>query len=90
MLEDGQEIEDIDLRKHVTRYSLFLRLCDLCGLRFSFAKNTEEYIIELLNLEKPFQLENLFQLEPKVKHIHRISFEEGTALCKYALTKSGS
>jgi hypothetical protein len=39
--------------------------------------------------ENPFSECSVGQIVPSVKHIHRISFEEGTALSKLALTKTG-
>lgn len=82
MLEDGQISTDFQL-ENIDKVLLFHRLVEISGVQIAISDSFSM----LFALETPFQLEYLRDIEPQVKHIHRISFEEGTALCKYALSK---
>lgn len=38
--------------------------------------------------QRPIRYEDIVEVFPTIKHLHRIFFEEGTALSKVAVTKS--
>ena len=75
------------------------RLQDIAGIQFNITETGEDslkvfnrYKFERIHLTKsntPFSKENVGDIQPRVKHTHRISFEEGTALARLASTKTG-
>lgn len=93
LLEDSEIAEEVEWLKYVHKVVLFHRLQDISGVVFTLDE-TEEGTVnsleELMKKEKPFELQHIGELLPKVKHIHRISFEEGTALSRLAITKFGN
>eukprot|EP01114_Cavostelium_apophysatum_P018706 TRINITY_DN5854_c0_g1_i4.p1 TRINITY_DN5854_c0_g1~~TRINITY_DN5854_c0_g1_i4.p1 ORF type:complete len:564 (-),score=138.72 TRINITY_DN5854_c0_g1_i4:173-1864(-) len=75
-----------DSRHGVYLLALFYRLQELVGVRLSNLIAQKFSVDELghLTLNDVLQTEHLLELYPKIKYIHRISFEEGTAIAKQA------
>jgi hypothetical protein len=85
LLEESQTADDFQVE--ISKLLLYRRLVEISGVHIVLPFDSDESLLLLFSQNFPFQLENLLDIEPQVKHIHRISFEEGTALCKYAISK---
>lgn len=55
----------------------------------SIPPESDQQLELLLMRETPFNLSHMPNITARLKHIHRISFEEGTALSRLAITKEG-
>eukprot|EP01119_Soliformovum_irregulare_P004567 TRINITY_DN1561_c1_g1_i3.p1 TRINITY_DN1561_c1_g1~~TRINITY_DN1561_c1_g1_i3.p1 ORF type:complete len:907 (+),score=307.61 TRINITY_DN1561_c1_g1_i3:36-2756(+) len=77
-LDHGFILKSLDL------YTLFLRIQTVLGIDFQ----VEIKLKFSENNFSPFSPSDIDQLRPVVKYIHRIFFEEGTALSKLAASKN--
>lgn len=78
------------LKNRCILLTLLLRLQNLLGFKFQ-NQLIESFRLEpsqLFNTSVQFSVDNITELFPIIKHIHRIFFEEGTALSKIAVSKS--
>ena len=69
--------------------SILFRLRDLLGIRFA-GKHwaVRSFVEKRLHKKRPFKNEFFEAVLPVIRHTHRVSFEEGTALSRLALTKN--
>ena len=88
VLSEEESAATFDLRNRVYIRALYSRLQDLLGfrLRSTIAETQMEIDSEskALTLTTPLSMGDLLELYPTVKYLHRIHFEEGTALSKQA------
>lgn len=82
------------IKDNVELSSLFLRLEDLLGLQLSFDEfslssiDIDCKLMDVFKNSKPFKTSHIKAILPKIKHINRITFEEGTALSRLAMMTS--
>ena len=80
----------VDLRRGVHMVALFHRLQDILGIKFCASADRFTHSTSgLVLLGSPFQPQDVLEIFPVVKYIHRISFEEGTALSLQAAKQGG-
>lgn len=75
-----------DLRSRVQMIPLFQRLQDIFGLEFS-TELVNKFSVEengQVSCKESFTSSDLIQINPIVKHMHRIAFEEATVLSQQA------
>ena len=79
-----EENLDFNVRPLVLTHGLFLRLQDIIGV--SLRSSVEDILNqeEVPTLIRPLNSSDFIRMYPIVKYMHRISFEEGTALSKIA------
>jgi len=95
----SQHTPRFSLLQFVLLQPLFYRLQEVLGVSITFEtvlschQETDvqfEDITQILNCDDPIKPEHVRAIEAKVKHVHMISFEQGTALSRMAMTLTSS
>ena len=84
-----QEHDFETLRNDINWHMLLLRVCDITGVKLSpsFLLKLASDPMHFSSNQQPITKDIIEDLCPIVKHLHRIFFEEGTALAKMAISK---